>query len=69
RTKANDLYESFKCYCMEELKINEKYLMNNKGFGSQLTQRFKKKKIKIFYYFGISIKAGFKAEERPSLPK
>ncbi|MEZ6854973.1 phage/plasmid primase, P4 family [Halodesulfovibrio aestuarii] len=65
RTQAKILYDSFKCYCMEELNIEDKYVISNRRFGDQMKQRFERVKTNVYHYSGISIKSGFKADERP----
>ncbi len=67
RIQAKILYESFTCYCKEELNIDEKFIISNRKFGDQMKQKYKRKKIGVYYYFGLSVKDGFKAEERPKL--
>lgn len=69
RTQAKALYESFVCYCKEELNIGEKYIISNRKFGDQMKQKFTRVKTNVYHYVGISIKPGYRADERPENSK
>lgn len=67
RTQAKDLYESFVCYSKEEHKTEDRFIIKQRTFGDQMKQKFKRQKIGVYFYFGISIKQGFKAADRPNI--
>ncbi|VFQ44405.1 DNA primase family protein [Desulfoluna butyratoxydans] len=64
KTKAKDLYDSFKLYCRNVLEKAEAFIPTQRTFGEQLQQRFEKKKTNYVYYFGIKVKAGCSAAEQ-----
>ncbi|MFA9396546.1 MAG: phage/plasmid primase, P4 family [Halodesulfovibrio sp.] len=68
-TQAKHLYESFACYCKEELNIDEKYIISNRKFGDQMKQKFTRGKTNVYHYVGITIKPGYRAEDRPESNK
>lgn len=69
RTQAKDLYESFVCYCKEEHKMEERFIIKQRTFGGQMQQKFTRIKTSVYYYVGVSIKSGFRADERPNTSK
>ena len=64
KTQAKDLYQSFVCYCKEELALEEQFIISNRKFGDQMQQQFTRGKTNVYYYIGISIRSGFRADER-----